>query len=785
MVSISVILPTAREDYPITGLPNLHMFQPTIESLKIQSFKNFELIIVDGLHHLRPNLFEGQPFDKKKLPFNVRHVPIALTPKFNHRFWMDNGRWNVCGTLNTGIIHARGELLVRIDDCSEFESDYLKKFWEGYQNGYWPCAMHIRYLEGKPARLNKEYIEKGYEANNPISIEFNKEGRDNLLKRLYGENGLIRDTRYDIVKKEGGRKIAPPEWYYGYSSVSLEAALKVNGYDELFDADKSLEDTDMGSRLEMAGYKNKFLLDISNQVIEHEHGPITENLIENNVKPIKCVHPDTIIMLNNIPIEIKKLVKLNGLPEDKKKIYRTLTKNGVYRPIREVLKRSYDGEILKIIPYYTNIPLIISSEHKILVSDKNKNKRWADAGDVLVTDYVLYPRIKENSSVKSIKISSYVGTLGKFAGCRLADGIWYSWRNQYGNKRIKDDIIINSEFMKLVGYYLGEGSTTFSSADQINFSFNNDEEELIMEVIKLMKNIFGIIPTSAKMEKTAFVIRYISKILSVFFDKLLGKCGTEKKLPSWFLGLDNNLIKDFIKTTYLSEGVSKDPSNREKGSIDRGGYYQLNTSSMTFAYQLRLLFNKLGIPVKFWKKIPNPKNFSILPDGRKIIPKSIMYYMQIPNEYGNIMEEITGVLLPIEIENRRQFNFEYPINLVDNDYIYINIREIVREKYEGELYNLEVIDEDIDDGTYTANGISIHNCNYAIYLINRKRNRWKANSGILSEKDVEFIRSESLRPPCSPIPNFYDENCNGKMFDIWVRNQPMFDLKDERKYYKD
>ena len=160
MTSISVILPTARGDYPIVGLPNLHMFQQTIESLKIQTFKDFELIIIDALHHLRPKLFQGEPFHLGKLPFPVKHIPIEHNDRFNHRFWMDNRKWNVCGTLNTGIIHARGGLLVRIDDCSEFDSDFLKRFWEGYQSGYWPCAMHIRYLGGKPARLNKEYMEK-------------------------------------------------------------------------------------------------------------------------------------------------------------------------------------------------------------------------------------------------------------------------------------------------------------------------------------------------------------------------------------------------------------------------------------------------------------------------------------------------------------------------------------------------------------------------------------------------------------------------------------------------
>jgi glycosyltransferase involved in cell wall biosynthesis len=287
MVSISVIMATARDNCPIVGLPNLHMLQPTIESLNSQTFKDFEFIMIDALYNKRSKLFEGDPFHKERSQFTIKHIPVEHNNNFNHRFWLDNKRWNVCGTLNTGIIHAEGELLVRIDDCSEFESDYLKKFWDGYQSGYFPMAMHIKYLEGRPAVLNKEYLDKRGEVDH-YRKGLSRTERDSLLKKLYGENGLIRDTRYNIVKKEGGRKIAPPEWYYGYSSVPLEAALKVNGYDELFDGDKSLEDADMGSRLEMAGYKNKFLLDVNHQVIEHEHGPIAEDLFDKNTRPIKC-----------------------------------------------------------------------------------------------------------------------------------------------------------------------------------------------------------------------------------------------------------------------------------------------------------------------------------------------------------------------------------------------------------------------------------------------------------------------------------------------------------------
>ena len=276
MLDISVIMATARQDYPIIGQPEVHFLAPAFKSLSDQTFKDFEFILVDALHDQR------EPYGFSKLPFPVKHVPVHP----NHRFWLDRKRWSVCGSLNTGIIHSEGELIVRIDDCSEFDPDFLQRFWDGYQSGYFPLAMHIRYLGGKPARLNEEYRKEGYEAKHSESFE--KGEKLKVLEKIYGDEGLVRDTRYKVVKARGGRMIAPINWYYGYSSASLEALLKINGYDELFDGDKSLEDTDTGSRLTMAGYGDKFLLDVEHQVIEHEHKPIPESLVTRDKKPIKC-----------------------------------------------------------------------------------------------------------------------------------------------------------------------------------------------------------------------------------------------------------------------------------------------------------------------------------------------------------------------------------------------------------------------------------------------------------------------------------------------------------------
>lgn len=189
--------------------------------------------------------------------------------------------------LNTGIMAAEGELLTRIDDCSQFDEGYLQRIWDEYQRGYWLQAMHVRYLEGKPSRVDEEYMEKGYEGVYGYT-HLEKNEREALLRRVYGEEGLVRDTRYPVVRARGGRMVGPPEWFYGYSSLTLEAALRVNGFNELFDGDKSQEDQEMGLRLSMAGYRDLFLLDVGHQVVEHEHLPIPDHVIARDQGNIKC-----------------------------------------------------------------------------------------------------------------------------------------------------------------------------------------------------------------------------------------------------------------------------------------------------------------------------------------------------------------------------------------------------------------------------------------------------------------------------------------------------------------
>lgn len=245
MVYISVILITARPEYKVIGQSDESWLKAILRLLSEQTFWDFELIIVDSLYGTRGYDFQDEPFI-------VQYVPVHP----NHRVWLDRKRYNICGSLNTALMYAEGEIIVRMDDCCEPDKDYLQRIYDEYQRGFWLQGMHIRYRDGKPS-VNAEGV-------------------------------INQDSRIDIVKANGGRVLGPPEWMYGHAVFPLEAALRVNGFDELFDGDKQQEDQDFGSRLVMAGYRDKILLDSRHTIIEHEHEAIPSDIIDPTHPQIKC-----------------------------------------------------------------------------------------------------------------------------------------------------------------------------------------------------------------------------------------------------------------------------------------------------------------------------------------------------------------------------------------------------------------------------------------------------------------------------------------------------------------
>ena len=280
MTKISVILGTARESYGVMlGRKEIHLLQPTLDSFKAQTFTDFEFILSDALYEKREKLFCGEPFNRDDFKFTIKHIPVKP-----FSIWLQKGLWALQAGFNQGIVHSDGELLLFFGDCCEFKSDTLELFWKWYKKGYFPMALTYYHKDGKPLFEDDVCAERGL-----MTLE--------EIKRAGCFDSLKKDSRWGTVAAQPNcvKTSAPWEWYYGYSSVSLEAALKINGYDEYFDGDKALGDVEFGSRLELAGYKN-LLLDENLYVIENRHTRVSPSGLFSNSSTFKSNY--SLLLLN-------------------------------------------------------------------------------------------------------------------------------------------------------------------------------------------------------------------------------------------------------------------------------------------------------------------------------------------------------------------------------------------------------------------------------------------------------------------------------------------------------
>lgn len=233
---ISCIYVTVREDYSITCNPQLHQFVPMLKSFQRQTFKNFEIVLVDGLYEER----KGYEFPRD---LKIKHVPHHP----NHRLWLDKGYWSVCEAFNTGIIHSDGELLIFLTDCIVFGKNLLQQYWDWYQKGYFPLC--------------------GFKGIGPKKVK-TVQGQTSWSWDMDGRLKWLKDNNMDVMIN------CPADWWFGLSSAPISAVLAVNGYDELFDGSKGLEDMDMGARLSMV-FPNRLVLDSRMVVINLPANMIT------------------------------------------------------------------------------------------------------------------------------------------------------------------------------------------------------------------------------------------------------------------------------------------------------------------------------------------------------------------------------------------------------------------------------------------------------------------------------------------------------------------------------
>jgi glycosyltransferase involved in cell wall biosynthesis len=230
----SVIVATCRGDYPFVNSPDDHVLDRIVDCCEKQTFKDFELIIVDLMYDYRSDYLKERIAG---LDFPVLHV-IDKDSIFRDLMMI-----RICSAKNTGLLYARGQCVIFSDDGQDWSEDAFEQLhgW-GSHNAGATCRLH----------------------------------RDN------GFGPVEIDSRWHAYKMQGElRTKLVPAHGIGYlggslSMVPMERMLQCNGWDEMFDGSRQLEDADMARRLGATGLK--MALEGHPQVVEYKLNPCDSQL---------------------------------------------------------------------------------------------------------------------------------------------------------------------------------------------------------------------------------------------------------------------------------------------------------------------------------------------------------------------------------------------------------------------------------------------------------------------------------------------------------------------------
>ncbi len=195
---ITCLLCTVREDAAFSEHPEWKLFEQIKDTFEKQTYKDFELIVVDGLKEYR---------EFPSCNFPVKH----LRPLEN--IWTKNKKISISTYRNTGIVYADGEYIVNFDDTFTAPDRWIELYAKLFDIGVCGAATWRR----------------------------------NGCTRLLPGQSLRAANRGEV---------------YGFGSYPVSTALELNGYDLAFDGSMYLEDIEWGMRLHDAGIKQKlFWLD--------------------------------------------------------------------------------------------------------------------------------------------------------------------------------------------------------------------------------------------------------------------------------------------------------------------------------------------------------------------------------------------------------------------------------------------------------------------------------------------------------------------------------------------
>jgi DNA polymerase III alpha subunit/intein/homing endonuclease len=309
---------------------------------------------------------------------------------------------------------------------------------------------------------------------------------------------------------------------------------------------------------------------------------------------------------------------------------------------------------------------------------------WIEAGKLKAGDFVVYPRVKSKNEEIVFDILDFIQDKKHL---RFDEKyIWYEiGSNKLQTKKIPRYIPFDTDFAKLLGFYISEGWSRLGERESaVGFGFHKNEIEYAQEVQKLLKRIFEIDSKIVfhKTRNSLQVVAY-SRVVGEFLSSLCGKGANNKKIPSVIIekGKDE-YVKILI--AYLFKGDGHNGKSNKTISI------KYSSTSYTLASQIKFLLARFGYYASIHTRKKQKSNwhdeYSVKLSGKQLL------------NWNDDFKDF-----PIHIPEQRFFRNDS--FYVDEKYIYIKIKETRKHKYKGKVYDITVP----SDTSYVANNFAIHN----------------------------------------------------------------------------
>jgi Fe-S cluster assembly protein SufB len=346
---------------------------------------------------------------------------------------------------------------------------------------------------------------------------------------------------------------------------------------------------------------------------------------------------------------------------------RALNSDGALSTVVSTRRRTYQGDMLKIVPVSVGNAFELTPEHPVRTIQRERVARSRRTS-----------RPASHWDVNAAKIPATEPEWLPAGDLSEGDLICFP----VASKTV-DHPELSDDLLRFIGYYVAEGSAFengVSGVPTVTLSFHIDEREIIDDARALMTALAGkpaaVFENPAKHEARVYVY---SRQLMDLCHLLGGRFSAEKRLHPDLMELAPERQQLFLDTYLLGDGSRHLRANGRT-------LIRMSTVSRTLAFQLQEILARLGI----YAGMQVRRAFSeTLVDGRTIAHRE---------QYNLHVEEGKTV---------NQVWFDASRNC-----FWVPIRKIERRPYDGWVYNLEM---ESAPNAYLARGFAVHNCTAPIY----------------------------------------------------------------------